>query len=130
VQPVFAFLARQKPDGSRINSLVRKIGVVRFSTHVRSRAQLVGFTIMIESGVLTVRLGSTPSTSRRLAVPLSPRPYDTTPTGTRPGTPMGTLPAQRDREHAGIGLQDRGSRGDRTQADDARPAGDLSIPFY
>jgi hypothetical protein len=67
VQPVFAFLARQKPDGSRINSLVRKIGVVRFSTHVRSRAQLVGFTIMIESGVLTVRLGSTPSTSRRLA---------------------------------------------------------------
>ena len=85
---------------------------------------------MIESGVLTVRLGSTPSTSRRLAVPLSPRSYDGTPARTRTATPMGTLPAARGREHAGFGLQNRSSRRNRTQAKDARPDGDLSFRVY
>jgi hypothetical protein len=32
--------------------------------------------------------------------PLSPSPYDPTPTGTRPRTPMGTLSAQRGRKNA------------------------------
>src|ERR1700676_1333777 len=58
----------------------------------------------------------------RPTVPLSPRLYD--------GTPVGTLPAQRGRENAGIGLQDGGSRGDRTQAKDARPAGGFSFRVY
>jgi hypothetical protein len=43
---------------------------------------------------------------------------------------MGTLPAQRGREHAGIGLQNRSSRGNLAQANDARPDGGLSIPSY
>ena len=56
------------------------------------------------------------------AVPLSPRPYD--------GTPMGTLPAQRGRGDARFGLQDGGSRRDRTQTKDARPDGDFSLGVY
>ena len=43
---------------------------------------------------------------------------------------MGTLPAQRGRENAGFGLQDGGSRGNRTQPEDARPDGDLSFRVY